>query len=205
MRVGIFGGTFAPIHNGHVNAAHQFVKECKLDRLYVIPAGTPPHKKAPEMFSSQDRLEMARLAFPKDDALNEKIEVSDFEINRKEKSYTYNTLLEFSKGGDELFLLCGTDMFMSFDSWYRFKELFGMCTLCLALRNNSDTENLKAIKEKKSEFEKKYGAKILMLDMKPFEVSSTEVRDLISKGKNISNLVPAGVWEFLKNGSNRNI
>lgn len=205
MRVGIFGGTFAPIHNGHVNAAHQFVRECGLDRLYIMPAGNPPHKKASDMFSSGERLEMCRLAFPKEDTSNEKIEVSDFEINRKEKSYTYNTLVEFSKEGDELLLLCGTDMFMSFDQWYRFEDIFGMCTLCLVLRNNSDIEDIKAIEDKKSEFEKKYGAKIFILDIKPYEESSTEVRDMISKGKNISSYVPRGVWEFLKNGSNRNI
>lgn len=199
MRVGIFGGTFAPIHNGHVNAAHNFIKECHLDKLYVIPAGKPPHKTPSDQFTPQQRLEMTKAAFPKDDEANSKIEISDFEINRQEKSYTYYTLKEFSNESDSLFLLCGTDMFMSFDEWYKFEELFKMCTLCLVLRNDSDLKQIQNIYSKKEEFENKYKANILILKSDPYEISSTEIRNMISEGKDISKFVPRGVCEYIKN------
>jgi len=198
VRVGIFGGTFAPIHNGHVNAAHTFLNECKLDKLYVMPAGNPPHKEMPGCFSSEERLEMARLAFSDKNRDNDRIEVSDFEIRREGKSYSYYTLKEFSKTGNELFMLCGTDMFMSFDKWYRFEDLFRMCTLCLVLRNDSDVKGFESIEERKKEYEDKYNAKIVVLKCQPYEVSSTLIRSMITEGKDISRYVPESVCEYIK-------
>ena len=104
MRIGIFGGTFSPIHNGHVKAALCFMEKMKLDKLYVIPDHIPPHKVISSSDDPNIRFEMTKLAFC---GINN-VEVSDIELLRKGKSFTVDTLPAFADEG-ELFLLCGTD------------------------------------------------------------------------------------------------
>ena len=118
IRVGIYGGTFAPIHNGHVNAAKLFMEQMRLDYLFVIPAAIPPHKQIDTSDDPMHRLNMCALAFGDMDG----VVVSDMEIKRGGKSYTVDTLRELSAKGRRLLLLCGTDMVLSFDSWYQYKE-----------------------------------------------------------------------------------
>ena len=111
-RIGIYGGTFSPPHNGHLAAARAFMEQMWLDILYVIPAAIPPHKQMAEPVSAADRLEMCRRAF----AGMEGVYVSDMEIRRGGKSYTVDTLRELSGDDRRLFLLCGTDMVLTLDS-----------------------------------------------------------------------------------------
>ena len=118
MRVGIYGGTFSPVHNGHVAAAKAFMEQMWLDILYVIPTGTSPHKEMDGEATGADRLEMCRLAF----ADVEGVIVSDCEIRRSGKSYTVDTLREFYAPEHRLFLLCGTDMMLTLDTWYQADE-----------------------------------------------------------------------------------
>ncbi|MBQ7383817.1 MAG: nicotinate-nicotinamide nucleotide adenylyltransferase, partial [Clostridia bacterium] len=113
IRVGIYGGTFAPVHNGHVESAVAFMRQMKLDYLYVIPTCLPPHKEVDFADSPETRLRMCELAFSGIDG----IIVSDMEIRRGGKSYTYDTLKELSGEDKKLFLLCGTDMVLTFDTW----------------------------------------------------------------------------------------
>ena len=112
-RIGIYGGTFSPPHNGHLAAARAFMEQMWLDILYVIPAAIPPHKQMAEPVSAADRLEMCRRAF----AGMEGVYVSDMEIRRGGKSYTVDTLRELSGDDRRLFLLCGTDMVLTLDEW----------------------------------------------------------------------------------------
>ena len=144
MRTGIFGGTFSPIHNGHIKAARSFLSEMKLDVLYVIPDRIPPHKQITGKDDPYLRLEMVKKAF----AGEEKIVVSDTELKREGKSYTVQTLPEFM-GNGELFMMIGTDMFLSFDKWYRFEDIFRMCTLVLAVREGDASAVRREIDEKK--------------------------------------------------------
>ena len=118
MKLGFFGGTFNPPHLGHVRAAEAAAKTLGLDVLYVIPAGIPPHKELPANSADPDqRLEMACLAFGEIPG----VQVLDWELRRPGRSYTSDTVERLVKAhpGDELWLLCGTDMFETLPSWHK--------------------------------------------------------------------------------------
>lgn len=192
MRIGIFGGTFSPIHAGHIKAAKAFLSELSLDVLYVIPDRIPPHKQITGKDDPWLRLEMVKKAFEGE----EKIVVSDVELRREGKSYTVETLPEFT-GNGELFMLIGTDMFLSFDRWYRFRDIFEMCTLVLMVRESRESGLRAEIDRKKALYES-MGARICELTAEPFPISSTELRALIASGEDTGEYIPAPVLDFIK-------
>ena len=185
MRLGIYGGTFSPPHIGHTEAAEAFVKQMKLDKILIIPTYTPPHKHFSEEAGADCRLEMCRLAF----SSIPEAEVSDLEIKRRGKSYTYLTLEELSGNGDELFFLCGTDMILTFDLWRRYEYIFSLATICYARREH-DRSNDKKIEEKIKQYEE-IGAKIVKIEHSVTEISSSQLRSDIKSGSEISYLHPA--------------
>ena len=191
MKTGIFGGTFSPIHNGHIKAAKAFLSELELDILYVIPDRIPPHKQISGKDDPYLRLEMVKKAFEGE----EKIVVSDVELRREGKSYTVETLPEFT-GNGELFMLIGTDMFLSFDRWYRFRDIFEMCTLVLMVRESRESTLRAAIDEKKALY-KSMGARICELEAEPFPISSTELREKIAAGEDTGDYLPKCVSDFI--------
>lgn len=193
MKLGIYGGTFSPIHNGHILAAREFLNEMQLDKLLIIPTALPPHKAEVVGASEKERLEMAKLAF--EDFPD--VEVSDFEIKRGGKSYSVNTLEHF-KEGNELYMLVGTDMFLTLDEWFRPNDIFKLSNIVLKRReNDADTE--KRISEKSREYELKFGARIYFIKSSPFEVSSTDIREKIRSGNSICEAVPQNVAEYIYN------
>lgn len=193
MKVGIFGGTFDPPHIGHINMCKAFIDMLNLDVLYVIPARIPPHKTITSNTKTHERLEMARLAF---DNISDKVIVSDMEIKREGKSYTADTIRYFKENMDcDLYFLCGTDMLLSFDTWYMPDYIFDNATIVYARREN-DKENSEQIPIKISEYEKLYNAKIIHLDVKVIEVSSSEIRREIDEvGK--SSYLTCEVLDFI--------
>ena len=193
MRLGIYGGTFAPIHNAHVRVARAFYKDLSLDKLMIIPAGIPPHKQVAADDAPERRLRMCQLAFEGEKG----IEVSDLELNRGGKSYTVMTLRELAREDRELFFLCGTDMILTFDRWYCFDEIFKLCTL-VYVRRESDVKTGKEIAGKLEEYREKYGANIIELHTETLEMSSTEIREAIKEGKDITAMVPTKVAEYIK-------
>ena len=193
LRVGIYGGTFAPIHNGHVAAAKAFMEQMKLDYLFVIPTYLPPHKQIDESDSPLYRMKMCELAFEGVDG----VVISDVEISRGGKSYTYDTLKELQRPDTRLFLLCGTDMVLTFDRWYRFEDIFKMCYPTYVRREN-DPILTKRIVAKIGEYYEKYGVMFRRIVTDPIELSSTEIRDAVRAGKDISSMVPANVARFIR-------
>ena len=121
MKTGLFGGSFNPIHNGHINLAVSVKESLGLDRVILIPSGTAPHKSSAEYAAAEDRLEMCRLACSGIDGL----EVSDYEIRKSGKSYTIYTVEHFKKEfpEDELYWLVGSDMLLSFETWFRYRDI----------------------------------------------------------------------------------
>lgn len=193
LRVGIYGGTFAPIHNGHIAAAKAFMEQMKLDCLFIIPAGIPPHKQVD--FSDQPlyRLKMCELAFEGVDG----VIISDCEIKREGKSYTYDTLVEFARPDVRLFLMCGTDMVLTFDRWYKSEEIFKLCYPVYVRREN-DAVLTGRVVDKITEYYNKYGVMFRRIITDPIEISSTQIRKRVAEGKDISDLVPAKVAEFIR-------
>ena len=192
-RVGIYGGTFAPIHNGHVSAAKAFMEQMKLDYLFIIPTYLPPHKQIDESDDPLYRLRMCELAFEGTDG----VIISDCEIARGGKSYTYDTLKELQRPNTRLFLLCGTDMVLSFDKWYRFEDIFKMCYPVYVRREN-DAMIGNMLVSKIQEYYQKYGVMFRRVITDPIEVSSTEVRRAVAAGEDISHLVPPAVERFIR-------
>lgn len=190
MRIGIYGGSFSPPHNGHIEAVKSFQKAMMLDKVLVMPTYIAPHKQTALTISSHHRYEMARLAFDSLDFVT----VSDYEIAAKTVSYTANTLLHFAPEG-ELFFLCGSDMFLTLASWYRPDIIFENATIVLASRDSAlDADCLL----KKAEYEKAFGAKIQILQNKIRKLSSTDVRSALAKGEDVSDFLPKAVEEYIK-------
>lgn len=189
-KLGIFGGTFSPPHNGHVHAAKKFINEVGLDKLLVMPANVPPHKELPDV-SAQMRYDMAKLAFEN----VERAEVSDFELRSPGKSYTVNTIEHFSSSDNELYMLCGTDMFITLDKWYRADRICSLATIVLSER---DSGRKREIYNAKRRLKRKYNARIIVLKNDPLVVSSTEIRDTVFSGECISSLVPEKVAAYIR-------
>lgn len=188
MKRGIFGGTFDPVHLGHIRAARVFIKKLGLDVLTVVPGGHVPHKSASD---ARLRYEMTKLAF----ASEEKVAVSDTEIKREGISYTFDTLTEFKKDGDELFLLGGSDMLMKFGRWYRSQDIVRMCTLAVIVREGDGGEKV-AAEEKAAEI-RKLGGKVVLICDETLPISSTIVREKLSAGEDIREYISPDVYSFI--------
>lgn len=189
-RLGIFGGSFNPIHNGHVHLMNAMLRQLNLDQLLLIPAGEAPHKPSTDYVSAEHRLEMCRLAA----AQLPRVTVSDLEICRSGKSYTVDTLriLQQSQPEASLFLLIGSDMLLSFDQWKCWQEILQRCTLCVLAREAKD----RILAEDKAEKLRPYG-EILLLDTEPFPVSSTKIRQLIKNHQDFSCYLPENVVQYI--------
>jgi nicotinate-nucleotide adenylyltransferase len=192
QRIGIYGGTYNPPHIGHLNAANFFLTELNLDRVIIIPAGQPPHKTVSEGVDASVRFEMAKAAFA---PMGDRFEVSDFEIERGGPNYTSDTLAHFKSDENDLFLLCGTDMFLTLEKWHCFEDVFALSTVvCMPREHEFDD----VIAKKKREYEKLYKAKCIILKGQRVELSSTTVRELAKRGEDYSGLVPEGVADVIR-------
>ena len=192
MRTGIFGGTFSPIHAGHIKAAKAFLSELSLDVLYVIPDRIPPHKQITGKDDPWLRLEMVKKAFEGD----EKIVVSDVELRREGKSYTVDTLRELTAPDTRLFLFCGTDMFLTLDQWYCADEIFKLCYPIYIRRENDQFITNKILK-KIGEYTEKYNAVVRRVVTEPIELSSSRVRKTLREGGDISGMVDPKVKMYI--------
>ena len=167
MKIGVFGGTFNPPHNGHIRLAKAAADELKLDKLLVIPSCIPPHKIAAKLADGQERLEMCRLAF----GCDPRFEVSPMELERGSWSYTVETLRELKAlyPDSELYFIVGSDMLESFDKWYLWQEILSLSVLCAASREEGYSPDL-------SRFGK-LAERIKIITLDPLEVSSTQIRN----------------------------
>ena len=144
MRIGIYGGTFNPPHLGHVTAARAVFELLKLDKLLLVPAGLPPHKDLPAGSPTpEQRLEMTRLAADQT-GLGDRVEVLDLELRREGRSYTSDTLaqLKAQHPDDELWLLMGTDMFLTLQTWHEPEKVLSLAGIASFGRTEEDIEAL---------------------------------------------------------------
>lgn len=190
MRIGIYGGSFNPVHNGHIHLALSAAEELNLDRIYLVPSLISPHRSSAEYAPAEDRLEMLRLAC----LVSEKLGICDYEIRSNRKSYTFYTVEEFRRRfpDDELFLLVGSDMLLCFDTWYRFEDILNNVSLAVVSRRNGDMDEL----DKKAGFLRKFG-RIILCQASPIEVSSTEIRKKIRKNQNFSCYLDKNVVQYI--------
>ncbi len=187
----LFGGTFNPIHKGHVNAVRTMDKKLSFDKIIVMPSKIPPHKIAQDLASEHDRLEMCRLAFSD----IKKAEISDFEIKRNKVSYSYYTVkhLKETYPDDEIFMAVGSDMLLTFDRWYRFKAILKMCSLVVVSREKGDFSQLSEKAKELSEY-----GKINLVAAEPFEISSTEIREMLKNDEDTSCYLLENVVKYIR-------
>ena len=192
MKIGIFGGTFDPVHNAHIAIAIEAVKQLSLDKIIFIPAWTAPHKtdNLSAVNRARFRLEMLELALV---AYNNFF-VSDIEINRKGISYTCDTLVELTRtsganvqsaaqSNEEFFLLIGADNYLIFNKWRNFKKIHQLASVVVYKRPGS--------------YLPKIVPPFLELSGKEYEITSTVIRDKINRGESIENLVPENVEKYI--------
>ncbi len=191
-KIAIFGGTFNPIHNGHLNLISSFQKELNFDEVLLIPTNVPPHKETIGLVSKEHRIEMCRLATRE---INN-ITISEIEFQREEKSYTYITLLQLKKEYNDakFYLIIGSDMFLSLKTWYNFDELKKMAVFCTACRKENEFKKIKMFAEELAS----EGAECQILNIDIYELSSTQVREKIMFEEEYSHLIPASVFEYIK-------
>lgn len=188
-KTGIFGGAFNPVHNGHVNLAREAIEQLKLRKLLIIPTSESPHK-ATKLLPFDTRMEMCRLAF---DGISDKCEITVSDIERKMGgvSYTINTIRELAKQCPEaqFYLLIGGDMLFSFREWYKYESILKESKVCAVARGGDNFTDM-------LEFAAEMG-RVKVLPTNVVDVSSTEIRGKLAAGKDISELVPQNVAEYI--------
>lgn len=187
------GGTFNPIHEGHVRLALACKKQLELDRVFFVPDRSPVHKLADDLAPAADRLLMCELAV---EGLHG-IGVDDTEIKRAEKSYTVLTLESFHERFLEaaLYFIMGTDMFITIEKWHRFEELFPLCTIAVGAR---DEDEEKLIKKTLKEYQKNYPIKAVVITADPLPASSTEIRQLLKNGESTEGILNEKVRRYIE-------
>ncbi len=189
-KIGIYGGSFSPPHIGHVCAARQFIDALSLDELFIVPSFISPHKQNKLTATPTDRYEMTKRAFKGISGVT----VSDYEIAKKEVSYTVNTLTHFAAKG-ELYFLCGADMFLSLDKWYRPDLLFKQAAFVVIRREEGFEDD---ILQAKKHYEETYHATVIYLENKILPLSSTMIRSAVCEGRSISPWVNPEVEVYIR-------
>jgi nicotinate-nucleotide adenylyltransferase len=209
-KVGIFGGTFNPIHFGHLRTTLEVYEHFALDKVLFIPSYTPPHKMTGDVAAPEIRLEMIRKAV--DDFPG--FEVSDVEIMRKDVSYSLDTIkaLRAESKDIRIFFILGSDAFCELNTWKDYEELIFLCDFIVMTRPGFETENIKKVlppdickrfryDEKNNVYESDAGTSIFFHEVTKLDISSTTIRKLLKEGKSIKHLLPESVEKYiLKSG-----
>ena len=193
-RIGIYGGTFNPIHNTHIEIAKAAQSQFSLDKIIFLVAGTPPHKNTAEETSDMNRLTMVRLGISDYPLFS----VDDREIYRQGKSYSYKTFLEYSKEypNDELFFIMGSDSLINFKNWVNPDLISSLATVLVAPRLGDDIEKIElALHECKNIFDGDF----FLIDYKANDVSSSQIREDVMQSRDIKSRVKKNVYEYILN------
>lgn len=172
-RTGILGGTFDPVHNGHIAMAETIYRTLNIDEILLMPSGIPPHKE--RISNSKDRLNMLRIATEEYPYMK----VSDYEIKRKGTTYTADTLtmLNEENPDNEYIFIVGADSLVYMHKWYRPEIIFSKASIAVCVRNDTSRRDLLDAAEY---LKQKFNADIIMVDFKPVNISSHELRECIA-------------------------
>ncbi len=187
MKIGIFGGSFSPIHNGHLQIAEDCLIEMGLDKIIFLPNSKPPHKNV-EKFSFENRAEMLKLAIED----NEKFEISLVEEDFSKTHYSYNTMKEnFCNDKDKFYFIMGDDEFLNISSWYEYEKFLEITSVIVFLRKY----NLDFILDKNKDLIEKYDINIVKNSV--ISISSTDIRNRMNEKKSIKYLIPKKVCKYI--------
>ena len=194
MKIGIMGGTFDPIHKGHLMLGEYAYKQYGLDKIWFMPNGTPPHKDHAKIGSkAEDRMNMVRLAI----AGNEAFELQTYEILNKDINYSYKTMEHFKEvyAQDEFYFIIGADSLFSIERWVKPERLLKTCVLLAAYRDDKSTEEMM---NQIAYLNQKYQADIRLLNTPNVDISSSEIRSMLQDEESVSEMIPEGVYQYIK-------
>lgn len=186
-KIGILGGSFNPIHNGHIYVAEKVKEMLDLDKIIFIPTGIAPHKDNSDFASKEHRFNMVKLA------VEGKFDVSDIEVKTDKVCYAVDTMSVIKKlyASDDLYYIIGADSLVDFMKWREPLTLFKMLHLVVVDREGADIDKLA------DEYRKKYGARITICHIEEYDVSSTEIRNTIKKTGICTGMVPKKTEEYI--------
>lgn len=192
-KIGIMGGTFDPIHVGHLMLAEWAMEEAGLEEVWVVPTGVSYMKAGRSILPGHERLHMAELA-TRDNA---RFRCLDIEIRREGYTYTYETLelLKKQNPNTEIFFIVGADCLFAIENWRHPEKIFGTCTLVAAVRNDA---SMKEMEEKRRYLLEKFGGNIILMPFVRMSVTSTEIRERIRKGKSVRYMVPRETLAYIE-------
>ena len=189
-RIGIMGGTFDPVHNGHLAIARSAAEQLELSQVLFIPAGNPHFKRNQEVTSASQRADMVALAI-EDDSL---FALDLCEVERRGITYTADTLEELTQRyeGARLFFIMGTDSAITLPGWKRAEDVARLCTIVVAKRPGQSTERVReALATSSVDFD------VMYLDVPQIDVSSTQLREDVARGRDVSAMIPALVEAYI--------
>ncbi len=192
-KLGIMGGTFDPIHYGHLVAAEAVRDRFQLDKVLFIPSGNPPHKNSKNVTDAIHRYNMTLLAT----AANPYFEVSRIEIDRKGITYTIDTIKELMTlygSGTELFFITGADALLEILTWYKVDELLKLCNFVAATRPGF---NKKDLEQKLHEIKSKYSKEVFQIEIPSLAISSTDIRTRVNNNHTFKYLLPESVEQYI--------
>ncbi len=190
-KIGILGGTFNPIHLAHLYIAYEAKSQLNLDKIIFIPAGSPPHKKNQNIVEASLRYKMVYEAIKN----YEDFEISNYEIEKKGFSYTFETLRNFKDKDNELYFITGADCLVNIEKWKNPEEIFKLSKFIVFNRPGYNKDELETQKIK---IEDKFNTKITFLDIIDLEISSSMIRERISEGKRVDFFLSKEVLNFIK-------
>lgn len=189
----VFGGTFNPVHNGHIRLCSHFARRTGAEKALIIPSKIPPHKRPGQLASCEDRLAMCRLAF----AGNPIAEVSDIELRRDGVSYTADTLTQLAGlyPDARFYLVVGSDMFFTLDQWREAQKITELAAVCTLARH---PDEYNALLQKKQELTANFSGEYIVDNENVLEISSTNLRALAGRGEDLTPYMPEAVAQYIK-------
>ena len=193
MKIGIMGGTFDPIHIGHLLLGQFAYEEFGLGEIWFLPNGNPPHKRRKDECALQLRVEMIRLAIRDVPYFKLCLHEADESVH----SYTYKTMGELNAlyPGNDFYFILGADSLFSIETWKCFQEIFPTCTILAAMRDDKDITDMQG---QIQYLEQAYGARVCILQAPLLEISSTTLRQRASRRQSIRYMVPDAVAEYIR-------
>jgi nicotinate-nucleotide adenylyltransferase len=189
IKKGIIGGTFDPIHNGHLYIAYEAMYRLNLNKVIFMPSGNPPHKNEKKITDGCRRYDLVTKAIKNESSF----EVSDFEVKKQSYSYTFETMeyFKYKEPDTEWYFITGADCLRDLHLWKRVDSILENCTLVVF---NRPGQNKDLLLREKENFEAKYNKKIIFLDLLQIDISSSIIREAVKAGKNVSYFLPEIVY-----------
>lgn len=194
MKIGIMGGTFDPIHNGHLMLGEYAYKQFALDQIWFMPNGNPPHKSSATIESqTKNRVEMVKRAITD----TSYFVLQNYEVENKDINYSYKTMEHFREvyPEHEFYFIIGADSLFSIEKWVKPERLLKLCIILAAYRDDKKTEEMMAQIEYLNQ---KYDADIRLLNTPNVDISSSDIRRMIKVGISVKEMVPESVYNYIK-------